>query len=58
MTLFKNLILLLSVSFANAQTSVTASVDINRISQSETVGFKILTVNVDGTPSVDMSPIQ
>ena len=39
MTLFKNLILLLSVSFANAQTSVTASVDINRISQSETVGF-------------------
>ena len=58
MTLFRNIIFLLSVSYANAQTSVTASVDINRISQSETVGFKILTVNVDGTPSVDMSPIQ
>ena len=58
MTLIRYIIFLLSVSYVNAQTSVTASVDINRISQSETVGFKILTVNVDGTPSVDMSPIQ
>ena len=60
MYLFKNIIfilLLLLVNYINGQTSVTASVDINRISQSETIGFKILTVNVDGTPNVDISPI-
>ena len=58
MTLFRNIIFLLSVSYVNAQTSVTASVDINRISQSETIGFKILATNVDATPNVDISPIK
>ena len=40
-----------------AQPTVLASVDVNRISQSETIGFKILASNVDGTPNVDISPI-
>ena len=39
------------------QVSVTASVDVNRISQSETVGFKIVATNADGTPNVDISPL-
>lgn len=41
-----------------AQVSVNASVDVNRIAQSETLGFKIVANNVDGTPSVDISPVQ
>tara|TARA_Y100001960_G_scaffold162410_1_gene170779 strand:+ start:187 stop:585 length:399 start_codon:yes stop_codon:yes gene_type:complete len=40
-----------------AQPTVLASVDVNRISQNETVGFKIVATNVDGTPNVDISPI-
>ena len=40
-----------------AQPTVSASVDINRISQNETIGFKIFATNVDGTPNVDISPI-
>ena len=40
-----------------AQPTVLASVDVNRISQSETVGLKIVATNVDGTPYVDISPI-
>ena len=40
-----------------AQTNVLASVDVNRISQSETIGFKIVATNVDGTPNVDISPL-
>ena len=54
------IILFLSLMLNNilfAQPTVLASVDVNRISQSETIGFKILASNVDGTPNVDISPI-
>ena len=40
-----------------AQTNVLASVDVIRISQSETIGFKIVATKVDGTPNVDISPL-
>jgi len=40
-----------------SQATVTASVDVNRISKNETLGFKIVAVNADGTPNVDISPI-
>ena len=48
-----------SVSFCLllGQVSVSASVDVNKISKSETFGFKITTLNVDDTPSVDISPL-
>ena len=48
-----------SVSFCLllGQVSVSASVDINKISKSETFGFKITALNVDDTPSVDISPL-
>ena len=39
------------------QISVSASVDINKISKSETFGFKITALNVDESPSVDISPL-
>ena len=54
------IIILISSSLSNilvAQTNVLASVDVNRISQSETIGFKIVATNVDGTPNVDISPL-
>ena len=50
-------LILLFVGFLWGQVSVTASVDVNRISQSETVGFKIVATNADGTPNVDISPL-
>ena len=40
-----------------SQITVTASVDVNRISRNETLGFKIVAVNADGTPNVNISPI-
>ncbi len=40
-----------------SQITVTASVDVNRISRNETLGFKIIAVNADGTPNVNISPI-
>ena len=39
------------------QISVSASVDINKISKSETFGFKITALNVDESPSVDISSL-
>ena len=56
---YKNFIslLLLLINFTYSQTIVTASVDVNRISQNETLGLKIVATNADGTPSVDISPI-
>lgn len=39
------------------QISVTASVDVNRISKNETLGFKIVAINADATPNVNISPI-
>ena len=54
------IIILILSSLSNilvAQTNVLASVDVNRISQSETIGFKIVATNVDGTPNVDISPL-
>ena len=48
---------ILMVSFIFGQIRVTASVDVNRISKNETLGFKIVAVNADGTPNVDISPI-
>ena len=42
--------------YLNAQVSVTASVDANNISKSETFSFKIVALNVDESPSVDISP--
>lgn len=48
-----------SISFCLllGQVSVSASVDVNKISKSETFGFKITALNVDDTPSVDISPL-
>ncbi|MBC8345894.1 MAG: protein BatD [Candidatus Marinimicrobia bacterium] len=40
-----------------SQVSVTASVDVDRISKNETLGFKIVAVNADATPNVNISPI-
>jgi hypothetical protein len=40
-----------------SQISVSASVDVNKISKSETFGFKITALNVDESPSVDISPL-
>ena len=50
-------LLLLFFSFSLSQTIVNASVDANRISQNETLGFKIVVTNADATPTVDISPI-
>ena len=50
-------LLLLFFSFSLSQTIVNASVDANRISQNETLGFKIVATNADATPTVDISPI-
>ncbi len=36
---------------------MTASVDVNRISKNETLGFKIVAVNADAIPNVNISPI-
>ena len=44
-------------NFVVGQVTVTASVDANNISRSETIGFKIVAINADGTPNVDISPI-
>ena len=40
-----------------SQITVVASVDVNGISINETLGFKIIAVNANGTPNVDISPI-
>ena len=48
---------ILQSSFMLGQIQVTASVDVNRISKNETLGLKIVAVNADGTPNVDISPI-
>ena len=47
----------LQVGFIFSQIQVTASIDVNHISKNETLGFKIVAVNADGTPNVDISPI-
>ena len=39
------------------QVSVSAVVDVKRISKSETFGFKITALNADDSPSVDISPL-
>ena len=56
--MYKSIFILIFSSILFAQPTVSATVDINRISQSETIGFKILATNVDGTPNVDISPIK
>ena len=48
--------LIASGIYLNAQVSVTASVDANNISKSETFSFKIVALNADESPSVDISP--
>ena len=46
-----------SVLTLYGQVSVSASVDANTLSKSETFGFKITAINVDESPSVDISPL-
>ena len=48
---------ILQAGFIFSQIQVTASIDVNHISKNETLGFKIVAVNADGTPNVDISPI-
>ena len=48
---------IISCGLMFGQISVSASVDINKISKSETFGFKITVLNVDESPSVDISLI-
>ena len=55
--IIRTLIAIIFINIVIAQVSVTASVDVNRISKNETIGFKIVAVNADGTPNVDISPI-
>ena len=45
------------IGFLWSQVTVTASVDVNRISKNETLGFKIVAVNADAIPNVNISPI-
>ena len=47
----------ISLCLIFGQISVSASVDVKRISKSETFGFKITALNVDDSPSVDISPL-
>ena len=47
----------ISLCLILGQISVSASVDVKRISKSETFGFKITALNVDDSPSVDISPL-
>jgi len=56
---FKKVFILtyISCGLIFGQISVSASVDINKISKSETFGFKITALNVDESPSVDISPL-
>ena len=58
-TSFKKVFVFVSIScgLMFGQISVSASVDINNISKSETFGFKITALNVDESPSVDISPL-
>ena len=56
--ILKKLIPLFAMSiYLQAQVSVSASVDANNISKSETFGFKIIATNADESPSVDISPL-
>ena len=47
----------ISLCLIFGQISVSASVDVKRISKSETFGFKITALNVDDSPSVDISSL-
>ena len=55
--IYRAISIVFMINISWSQVTVTASVDVNRISQNETVGFKIVAVNADGTPNVDISPI-
>ena len=46
-----------SVLTLYGQVSVSASVDANTLSKSETFGFKITAINADESPSVNISPL-
>ncbi len=48
---------LLWVGVLWGQVSITASVDVNRIAKNETLGYKIVAINADATPNVNISPI-
>ena len=50
-------IFLFFINLGYSQTTVSASVDANRISRNETIGLKIIATNANGTPSVNVSPI-
>ncbi len=56
-TIYRMIFFIALNNFILGQVTVTASVDANNISRSETVGFKIVAINADGTPNVDISPI-
>ena len=56
-TIYRMIFFITLNNFIVGQVTVTASVDANNISRSETVGFKIVAINADGTPNVDISPI-
>ena len=52
-----NFVLLVLLAPLCAQVTVTASVGQNTISKSETFSLKIVALNADDTPSVDVSPL-
>ena len=56
---FKTSMLIIHIfsSLLFGQISVSASVDANKLSKSETFGFKITALNVDESPSVDIGPL-
>lgn len=55
--IYRSLQSFLLIGFLWSQVTVTASVDVNRISKNETLGFKIVAVNADAIPNVNISPI-
>ena len=55
--LFQNIFLIGSFIPLYGQVSVTASVSQNTVSKSETFSFKIVALNANESPSVDVSPL-
>ena len=55
--LFQNIFLIGSFIPLYGQVSVTASVSHNTVSKSETFSFKIVALNANESPSVDVSPL-
>lgn len=57
MNAIKSMVLSSALSVLCAQISVSASVDVNNLSENETFSFKITAVNAEEMPGIDLSPI-